>query len=1351
MIEDEHADALLAEKRAHLLQLLDENPGAFEPLPLSFAQTRLWFLTQLEPDSSAYNIPLALRFEGPLNLTALRRSLDTIIERHEVLRTTFRLDKGEPVQIVSGKSRAPWQFLDLTSLPEEEKESESLRLRRAETQHAFDLAREFPIKVTVVKLTTDDHLLLVTVHHIAADGWSLGVLIKELSTLYDAFASERKVEIQELPIQYADFAEWQREWLQGETLEEQLGYWKASLDGAPAVLRLPTDHPRPAIQTFRGNLIKFALPEKVSREIKLLSVREGATLFMTLLTAFQTLLMRYTQEEDVSIGTPIAGRNRIETESLIGLFVNTLVLRTDFSGNPTFREALRRVKETALGAYAHQDLPFEKLVEELNPARDVSHSALFQVMFILQNAPRAASHFGDLTVTHLPSVSHTAKFDLTLQMSESDDRLYCWFEYNTDLFEEKTIQRLGRHFEVLLEGIIADPNRRLGDLPLLTAAEEQRFAEWNRTDTHYRSDCCLHELFEAQAYATPDKTAASFQRRQLTFAQLNSAANQLARFLKRRNIGPESPVAICIDRSLEMLVGLLGVLKAGAAFVPIDPLLPAERIAFLLENSRSGVLLTEERMLPSLPSSPAVRICLDSDWQRISLESPANLANTATAENAAYVIYTSGSTGQPKGVVSIHAASINRFEWMWQTFPLTSSEICCQKTSLSFVDSIWEIFGTLLKGIPLVLIDEQSVREPESLIRALEENRVTRLVLVPSLLRMLLEHPVDLCRRLPNLKYWICSGETLPLDLAKRFKRSLPGARLINLYGTSEVAADVTCYEVDKLAEFDSVPIGRPIANTSAYVLDARMEPLPIAVPGELYISGDGLARGYLGDPALTAEKFRPDRFARKPGARMFKPGDIARFREDGTIELVGRRDFQIKLRGYRMEAGEIESTLRTHPEVELAVVVLSKLSTEHQGLVCHVVARNQPVQDSATLSTKLKTFLRRKLPEYMVPGIFVFLEALPLTPSGKIDRGALQILRAQPPTTAARVLPRDDIEERLVQIWERLLGVESIGVNDNFFDLGGHSLLAVKLVSDVAEEFAQRLPLVSFFQTATVEAMAVLLRRGVQSIDWPTMVEIQSGTGGTPLFCVSTPNVNALGYRSLARHLGESQSVYGLQAQYPEDLQGEHSHAAVDELAGEYLRAMREVQSHGPYQLIGFCRGAQIAHEMAIRLDRSGESVALLGVLDTWVLENTYNKLLYVEYYYRRIKSLFALDFKETLRTIRDKLSKPRQSANEGAPRINGASFMISPGGAGPAPLNPMGEVYFPGNTFVPRVYSGEVTVFKVRRQPLNRIRDPQLGWGRVASGGVKIHIIPGSHQTILSEPHVKGLAKELKQCLSP
>ena len=1068
-----------AEKRALLGDLLRQQAPRARTVPLSFAQQRLWFLDQLESDSSALNISKAVRMVGRLDVPALEKTLKALVSRHESLRTNFKLVDGEAVQVISPALEMKISVVDLRGLRPDERELEFQRLGGEAGRRVFDLAQDPLMRATLFQLEDDDHVLWLTIHHIVSDGWSMGVLFREIGALYEAFAKNQPSPLADLPIQYADFTLWQREWLQGEVLETQLDYWRKQLAGAPAVLELPTDKPRPAIQTFNGSYHSLVLPRRLSDSVSALSRRSGTTLFMTLLAAFQALLYRYTNQEDVVVGTPIANRTRRETEDLIGFFVNTLVMRTDLSGNPSFRELLRRVREVAIQAYAHQDLPFEKLVEELKPERSLSHAPLFQVLFAVQNAPKSTLTLSDLKLRELLIAGQRAKFDLSLYVGETEEGLRLTFEYNTDLFNETTITRMGRHFRTLLQGAVSNPDQPLRSLPLLDDAERhQLLVEWTNTSVDYPRRC-IHELFEEQARATPDACAVIFENQHTTFAELDQRANQLAHYLCRRGVGPEVVVAVCMERSVEMVVVLLGILKAGAAFVPVDPSYPAERVAFLLQDSRAPIVLTQARVLETLPASPAETICVDSGWADVARESTAAPPSCTTPENAAYVIYTSGSTGRPKGSVSPHHASLNRFAWMWKAYPFAADEVCCQKTSLSFGDSIWEIFGPLLQGIPLVIIPDDAIKEPRRLVESLSANGVTRLVLVPSLLRVILEQETDLAKKVPRLKYWTSSGEALPVELARSFREKLPGAVLINLYGSSELAADVTCYEVRE-STLNNIPIGRPIDNTAAYILDGRFEPVPVGVCGELYIAGAGLARCYLDHPELAAEKFLPSPFSSDRGARMFKTGDLARYQEDGTIEFLGRVDYQVKIRGFRIELGEIEAALKSHPSVRNAVATLRQVSDDNRILVGYVVPTTKHVAgEYGNLSAELRKFLKAKLPEYMVPGAFILLEELPLTPSGKIDRGSLPAPDgSRPELEHAPVAPRDDLEERLVRIWEKLLGVEPIGIRDNFFELGGHSLVATQLISRVRSAFKVELPLRYLFDGPTIAELATAMTR---------------------------------------------------------------------------------------------------------------------------------------------------------------------------------------------------------------------------------------------------------------------------------
>ena len=1333
-----------AEKRALLAEVLRKKISGTRCVPLSFAQQRLWFLDQLEPGSASYNISRAVRLNGQLDFQALQQALNCIVARHESLRTNFTSVDDEPLQTIAPTRVVEIQVIDLGSLSQSDRELEAGRLASEAARRPFNLEQDHLLRATVFRLSAHEHVMLIVLHHIVSDGWSIGVLFRELETLYEAFANACPSPLAPLQIQYGDFARWQRDWLQGPVLEEQINFWKKQLAGAPAVLELATDKPRPVIQTFTGAYHTTRVGKQLTDSLYELSRREGVTLFMTLLAVFQIMLHRYTSERDIVVGTPIANRTRTETEDLIGLFVNTLVLRTDLSGTPSFLELLGRVRNVALDAFAHQDLPFEKLVEELQPERSLAHMPLFQILFALQNVPRSTLRLGSLELSEFSFAKNTSKLDLSLYIGERPEGLALSFEYNTDLFEAATIERLAAHYHTLLKGVVENPERRISELPLLTEDERsQLVVEWNQTDADFRNDICIHELFEEQVDKTPDDVALIDGPTRLTYRELNRRANQLSASLKNQGVGPEVFVGVCVERSAEMVVGLLAILKAGGAYVPLDPTYPTQRISFMLADSKARVLLAQQHLAESLRGWGGKTINLDTEWPEISRNSTDNPVNTTSAEHSAYLLYTSGSTGQPKGVVNSHRASINRFAWMWREYPFAADEVCCQKTSLGFGDSIWEVFGPLLQGVPLVIIPDASVKDPQLLIAALSANKVTRIVLVPSLLRVIIDLGEALAQSLSNLRYCVCSGETLPVDLAMMFRERLPDVKLINLYGSSEVAADVTAYEIGKADELWNIPIGKPIANTKIYIVDSQFQPAPMGVLGEVCVGGEGLARGYLNSARLTAEKFVPDPLSFQSGARLFRTGDIGRYLPDGNIEYHGRRDNQVKVRGFRIELGEIETALKNSPSVKDSVVMLRESTNGNKHLVGYVIPNSKGPEPSNGFGvSELKSVLKNSIPEYMVPSYFVFLDKFPLTSGGKIDRLALpQPNGSRPDLEHSHVAPRDDLERRLANIWEKVLGVGTVGIRDDFFHLGGHSLLAVRLVSEIQKETGQRLPLVSFFQGANIEYLASLLRQDVKNLSWPTLVEIQAGDPKPPLFCVSMPNVNALGYRSLARHLDRNQRVFGLQAQFPEDLEGEHSHAAVTSIATDYLEALRAVQPTGPYRLIGLCRGAHIAYEMACRLSREGHEIQLLGIIDTWVMENTYNNFWYFKYQANRMIS-------RTVRGLTKQLGPLNKKARAWITKSSDQRCGSDPLENTERKQKPF-QTYFPGRNFIQTSFDGRIAVFRTHRQPHNRIRDPQLGWGKLAKGGVDLHFIGGSHDTVLKEPYVQDLAAALKNYL--
>jgi amino acid adenylation domain-containing protein len=907
----------------------------------------------------------------------------------------------------------------------------------------------------------------LTLHHIIADEWSVEVFVREMAVLYKTFLAGSSSPLPELSIQYKDFTYWQRQWLQGEVLDTQFSYWKQQLDGVPAILPLPTDYPRPAIQTYRGARQSLELPQTVADAIAALSRQEGVTLFMVLLAAFQTLLYRYTGQEDVCVGSPIANRNRDELKGLIGFFVNTLVLRSNLAGNPSFQELLQRVRQVALGAYAHQDLPFEQLVEALQPERDASYTPLFQVAFILRNALHLEEIPG-LTLSPLNVESETAQFDLSLVVERTERGLIAAFEYNTDLFDAARIARMLGHFQTLLLGIVANPQAKLSDLPLLTEAEKhQLLVEWNNTQVDYPQDGCIHQLFEAQVEKTPDAIALIFENQRLTYRELNNRANQLAHYLQHLGVKPEVLVGICMERSVEMVVGLLGILKAGGAYVPLDPTYPKERLAFMLEDACVPILLTQAQFANVLPEYNAKVVCLDAEWQALAHQSQDNPISGIALENLAYVIYTSGSTGKPKGAMNTHQGLYNRLLWMQDAYRLTAADRVLQKTPFSFDVSVWEFFWPLIAGARLVLAKPEGHRDSAYLVEAIAKEQITTLHFVPSMLQVFLEEPtLDACS---SIKRVICSGEALSVDLQERFFARLD-AELHNLYGPTEAAIDVTFWACQQGGKERVVPIGRPIANTQIYLLDRHLQPVPVGVPGELHIGGVGLARGYLNRPELTAEKFILNPFENSKFNRLYKTGDSARYLPDGTIEFLGRIDNQVKIRGFRIELGEIEAVLVKHPMVREVVVLAREEDSSEKQLVGYVV----PNGASNLTTDELRSYLKEQLPEYMVPSIFVLLEALPLLPNGKVNRHALPAPEGVRPTLAAAYeAPRSEVERAIATVWREVLHLEKVGIHDNFFDLGGHSLLIVQVHSKLREIFNSNLSVVELFQNPTISALA--------------------------------------------------------------------------------------------------------------------------------------------------------------------------------------------------------------------------------------------------------------------------------------
>jgi amino acid adenylation domain-containing protein len=1052
-----------------------------QTLPLSFSQQRMWVLNQFDGLGSTYSIPAAVQITGPLRPDIFSAVFDALVERHETLRSIFPCVDDSPVHLIKPRVTDVLKHIDVSSLPPLERESEKQRIISSEAAAPFDLECGPLMRASLVRLDANEHLLLVTLHHIISDGWSMGVLINEVAALYQAYVQGKPSPLPELAVQYADFAHWQRKWLAGGVLADQLTYWTGRLAGAPALLALPTDRPRPPMQSYRGDSLTFSVSAAVSGRLAELGRKAQGTLFMVLTAAFNLLLSRYSGQSDICLGTAVANRTRIETEVLIGFFTNTLVLRTQVDEAVTFTSLLNAVRQTTLEAYAHQDVPFEQLVETLKPVRHTSHSPLFQVMLVLQNAPLGSLQLPGLTLNPLEMRSTTAKFDLLLVMEEQAEGLQASLEYNTDLFDRSTVQRLAQHFTRLLESVVEAPDCPLRELTMMDEAElAQVTLDWNATQVDYPAQATLQQMVEMQVVRTPQAPALVFDGQVLTYAQLNGRANRLAGYLRERGVGPDVRVGVCLERSLEMVIALLGIVKAGGAYLPLDPGFPSQRLAYMLEDAAPALVLTQASIAACLPEHVApVWILEEAELTGYSLENP---VTETGAHHLAYVIYTSGSTGRPKGVAVEHAGIVNRLQWMQEAYRLDATDRVLQKTPFSFDVSVWEFFWPLAYGATLVVAKPGGHQDVDYLARLIVDEAITTLHFVPPMLEVFLT-TADMadCR---SLKRVMCSGQALPLELQQRFFESLPDVALDNLYGPTEASVDVTFWACDREYTQVCVPIGRPIANTQIYLLDQQMNPVPVGVAGELYIGGVGLARGYLGRADLTAAAFVPNPFG-AAGSRLYKTGDLARYRHGGEIEYLGRIDHQVKIHGLRIELGEIESRLARYPGIREAVVLAQEDRPGEGRLVAYYTLVNG---SEAIALNDLREHLGSALPSYMVPHSYLLLEALPLSANGKLDRCALPALSNGDAAEQVYEAPVGEVEEQLAALWQEMLQVPAVGRHDNFFELGGHSLLATQLVSRIRRSFTVELPLRHLFDMPTIKSLAMCI-----------IQEQQNSTGALP------------------------------------------------------------------------------------------------------------------------------------------------------------------------------------------------------------------------------------------------------------
>ncbi len=1301
--------------------------GESGPAPLSFAQEQIWLHCQFAKD--LYNESVTVFRRGPLDVTALQRSLTEIIRRHEAWRTSFQVIDGQPMQVVNPPYQPKLEVIDLRGRAgAADRDAEALRLGRERAREPFDMERGPLLRTMLVRLGEEDYRLYLFLHHIIFDGFSIyNVFLPELLSVYRAFVAGKPSPLGELPLQYSDFAAWQRASIDESQLNESRDYWASQLGGEIPVLELPTDHPRPALQSFRGAMHRFAFSKGLSERLHQLANREQTSFFTTVLAGFAVLLRRHSGQEDFVLGTVTSGRKHTELEALIGCFQNPLALRLRLTGDPSFRELLHHAREVTLSAISHDNAPFERLVKELSVRRDTSRNPVFPVMFSL--APPAPAYEAGWDMNQLDLEIGTAKFDLDLELDDRPAGLQGRFVYCSDLFDAETIARMTGHLETLLEAIVADPLQKISSLAMLTAGEQRQFAEWNATETDYPRVSCMHELVEAQAARTPNANAVEHASVALTFRELNQRANQLAHFLQKRGIGPESKVGICLRRSIELPVALLAVLKAGAACVPLDPAYPKERLTYMLEDSQMSLVLTQAGLLSEVTDFDAEVVSLDSDWKMFSSESRENVRSGVQPENLAYLIYTSGSTGKPRGVLLTHGGLVNHNVAVAKLFGLGTADRMAQFASISFDIAVEEIFPTWIAGGALVVREEDASLAVGDFLRWVAEKRVTALDLPTAYWHELVRELSESSLPLPeSLRLVIVGGEKASSAALTAWRKLAgPRVRWVNTYGPTETSVIVTSYEPKPDERIPAVlPIGRPIANTRIYILGKNLQPLPVGIAGDLYVSGPGLARGYLNRPETTAEKFVADPF-REPGARMYKTGDLAKYLASGEIEFAGRTDDQVKIRGYRVELEEIEAVLGSHAGVREVVVTAREKASGEKNLVAYVV----PSREQVPTASELRSFLKQKLPHYMVPAAIVLLEAMPKTPNGKVDKRALPAPQAADfAETQEYVAPADELEKQLAAIWETVLDRKPVGIRDNFFELGGHSLLAARLMHRIEQSLGERLPLAALLQAPTIEQLSVLLRHDKFSDSWSSLVAIQPEGSRPPFFCIHGVGGNVVGFRDLARHLGPNQPFYAVQ---PQGLDGKREClASIPEMAKRYIQEIKRIQPEGPYRIGGYSFGGLVAYEMAQQLEAQGEEMALLALFDTYPGK--------MQSRGSQLKNLLGLPLKEqvsfvwkkgsfVMMTLRKRLELqmlPRQLRNVRQACAKAAgNYDVEP-------------------------YSGKVTLFRVKEKSVGSLNDPYAIWWRVAAGGVDLREISGDHLSLLKEPQVRFLGQELSDCLN-
>ena len=1338
------------------------------PAPLSYSQELLWLLSQVFDDGIAYNAPGAFQLEGPLDLGALARALEALTERHDILRTTYKVVDGHPMQIVGPVQAVDVNVVDLRGLPTiEEREAESQRVLKDESRFRFDLVNGPVMRVTVIRLAENKHVLMVNMHHVATDGYSRTAIYRDLTALYESLMEGRPSPLTPLPIQYADYAVWQRKWLDGGTAAQQIDYWKANLAGAPSRLDLPTDFPRPPVRSYIGDNMSLMLDMATREGLRELARRNDSTLFVALLSVFATLLSRYAGQDDVVIGTPFAGRNRTELEAMVGYFINPLALRVDLSGDPTFNELVERARVTTLEAFAHADVPYETVVRSTNPERDLSQTPVFQAMIVLHNpawqTQRPKFEPAGIRCTEISHEKGWSKFDVLLGMSERTTGLNTTWEYSTELFHPDSVTRMMEHFRALAESAAAGGERRLSQLSMLSEGERAKvLVSWNAKDEQLEQRSSIKELFEEQVARTPDAPAVVFGRRCLSFSQLNARANQVAGKLREHGVGPGTLVGVLMEKSIDLLPAVLGVVKAGGAYIPLDPLYPIDRLQFMIGDAKPAVLITHSEHLRLVPADAvgtgaSVALALDepATLDGACEENPPTMAG---ADDLAYVIYTSGSTGQPKGVRIANRSLVSAYFAYESAYRLSELSAHAQMASFSFDVFTGDMIRSLLAGAKLVLCPLETVIDPAALYELMLREGIDMAEFVPATASLLFEWAQREGKLLDFMKMVIVSSEAWRNEKYEFFKSLCgPRTRLVNSYGLTEATIDSTWFEADQGTELVPgrfVPIGRPLANTSVYVLNSASEPQPIGVAGELWVGGVAVARGYLNRPQLTAERFVTDPFSDEPGALLYRTGDLARWLPDGTIDFLGRTDRQIKIRGFRIEPGEIESVIESHPGVKAAAVTDRQDDAGHSHLVAYLVA-DDPACPPAPEA--LRELIAEHLPAYMIPAAWVDLQELPLTPNGKVDLDALPAPTFDRAASSDElVAPRTDAEHKLAEIWREVLDVEELGVYDDFFALGGHSLLAVKLFSEIESRMGARIPLAALFQTATIAALAELIdmpRQAGATQEHSTIAPIKQGRGDRSLYLVCWADGEVLGYRELVEQLGEEVSIVGLRMP---GVDGDRlPPASVEEMAAHYVGEIRRVQPQGPYMIGGYCFSGLVAYEVARQLVEQGQELEMLALIDSYPFGSS-RRPSRLQTERARMRELMESDARGKTQLIWRRAT--------GFLTRRGQRFYLWSGGLAynalarsrvrGLPQRIPWRMALVASDRARRSYApppSELIIDFFRAQ--HGADERPTPWEAIARGGVRLRqvVVPDiDHFSMMREPHVQALAAQLRAALS-